>query len=1848
MSSRCGSKMRRGASNFLRSPSPPTSRASQRSALDEGSVTRRANGAEVVRVAVRVRPPFPSEMGQDMVVTMNPSDKKVYVRDKMNGQVTFSFDMPLWSCVGKAMDGSAPVTQSGVYELVGRPLLTHTLEGFNSTLLVYGPTGSGKTYTLMGEVNAGPPGDSEGSLNDSEEGIIPRFCRDMFKELHHRAAENSGGGTTAWEVSISFVEVYCEKVSDLLNNGAPVLLRDEVVDNETYFGLPGVQRIQVRNMTDVLHLLKVGNKQRKTASTSMNERSSRSHAIFMVELAEFFSVETPDGKVLTAPGKYVTVRLVDLAGCERVGEAGVSGLQFKEGVDINCSLFTLGMVIETLSDPRRRNIKPPYRDSTLTKILKDAFGGNCKTTMICTISPTEATRSYTIHTLNYGMKARHVVNRPQIKEDPLANELRAASEELRPNKKSCLEGCSDGASCDDHSFLLGASMRLKNLENSLREKEAALNKQKAELDEQHRMMDEQRLQHYEKMRMLEEEIERSSAKHRERERGLREAHQKSKLASEEQLQALAGQEMEAGEFFRRVKEEMEKQRRDTDARFKELEEAADKRISDLLRVQRDLRRQLREKDDSNSDEKADLEKKLLRAEEKANKLKEQLKHQEKKCLKSQQALQAQLSAQREQMKKEVRDLLDRARTIEESAECRENALHQKWLKSQEEAQEFRAKLAAMESEMMSQIVECRCEEPEHSDTVGERACGRAHHGQEADPNFPKERDSLEQRGNEVSFVEYGGMCDEVPRESGTLDKHVANDSGDRHRHSSEGADEVPREGVLQKSRKWKNGDAGGVAGGVTLSRKTEDTSGGESRLSLQSTSGSWQYGCGPHGCSDSRARGGRCGRPGADVESREDGMVCCNEIQPSQLPEEDVLSTFERVQSDLKRLGKLLSAEEAVGNCCLQLDNIINRQKGLPRRFMGALTACERSATHGSPSAQLCEGAGIESIRLCSGASVGALNESTVPSESFQWGDRPGGMASVSEETVNDTWKKELLAETLRLNAACSSSHFAAVQMLSSMEGQCRSQFESSFTSEMNLIKQLEIAARTCGEKRLHTPGNEAPSRFSAASTVQLGLQMKALEAEHRRLTARIEEFHRLKWQCDQEFQWKDDQIKTYLLELEQMDREKMEMHKRTEEEHAAKHRTLEKYRYDLVDNVNRMRMGLLRQTAAQQADFIAAQETVQRDHIVQYFNMKFHMQWYKENCMGGADTIKSIERKKEMLAAQERQLHERVALLHREERSWKKRRAMEEEELRSYLIELQEEDERRTKSNESKQALYTTALDSNCALTCQNTHRLTIGEQRYGEVSAAALGAGQRESEVREMERALEARVAEASRRHEEVSAAALEAEQRESEVREMERALEARVAKASRRHEEVSAAALEAEQRESDVREMERALEARVAEASRRHEEVSAAALEAEQRESEVREMERALESRVAEASRRHEEVSAAALEAEQRESEVREMERALEARVAEASRRHEEVSAAALEAEQRESEVREMERALEARVAEASRRHEEVSAAALEAEQRESEVREMERALEARVAEASRRHEEVSAAALEAEQRESEVREMERALEARVAEASRRHEEVSAAALEAEQRESEVREMERALEARVAEASRRHEEVSAAALEAEQRESEVREMERALEARVAEASRRHEEVSAAALEAEQRESEVREMERALEARVAEASRRHEEVSAAALEAEQRESEVREMERALESRVAEASRRHEEIISLSSVSGCSPRFQTPDGSVDKRFFDTRKVSVDDDYILRCNDDTLTRHVDRIKYAADSAIDFDELLRRHLNVWVQKYQVLKSEEKLKCECCSWENKRDATVCRCCGNTQLI
>ncbi|XP_051004720.1 kinesin-like protein KIF7 [Acomys russatus] len=360
-----------------------------------GLEAQRLSGAEEapVRVALRVRPLLPKELlhGHQSCLQVEPEHGRI----TLGRNRRFGFHVVLGEDSG----------QEAVYQACVQPLLEAFFEGFNATVFAYGQTGSGKTYT-MGEA-------SVASLHEDEQGIIPRAMAEAFKLIDENDLLDC-------LVHVSYLEVYKEEFRDLLEVGTAsrdIQLREDDRGNVV---LCGVKEVDVEGLDEVLSLLEMGNAARHTGATHFNRLSSRSHTVFTVTLEQ--RGRAPSRLPRPAAGHLLVSKFhfVDLAGSERVLKTGSTGERLKESIQINSTLLALGNVISALGDPQRRGSHIPYRDSKITRILKDSLGGNAKTVMIACVSPSSSDFDETLNTLNYASRAQNIRNRATVNWRPEA------------------------------------------------------------------------------------------------------------------------------------------------------------------------------------------------------------------------------------------------------------------------------------------------------------------------------------------------------------------------------------------------------------------------------------------------------------------------------------------------------------------------------------------------------------------------------------------------------------------------------------------------------------------------------------------------------------------------------------------------------------------------------------------------------------------------------------------------------------------------------------------------------------------------------------------------------------------------------------------------------------------------------------------------------------------------------------------------------------------------------------------------------------------------------------------------------------------------------------------------------------------------------------------------------------------------------------------------------------------------------------------------------------------------------------------------------------------------------------
>jgi hypothetical protein len=388
-----------------------------------------------VRVGVRVRPLLPHELeaGAESVIKADRSSRIIAsIPAKKNA---FDFD---WA-FGPFSD------HREVYDSMCRPLVSSVYEGYNATVFAYGQTGSGKTHTM-------------GNAADATEGIIPFAIADIFREKILLESKSY-----AVSLEMSFMEVYMEECYDLFNAERKKIELRESSKGETY--PEGLTIRPVLTLDDVQTFLAEASQIRSTGRTAMNAHSSRSHAVctFYLGVTEPFSTRKTTSKLY----------LVDLAGSERAKKTMATGDVFAEGVSINKGLLALGNVIVALSTQNKENSAGgtgaadasnkknhvPYRDSKITRLLKDSLGGNGKTVMLACVSPADVNFEETLNTLRFASRASTIVNsasvnvdESEVSSDDLMKELnylRTENKSLRSNLealKSASSSCDDGMS----------------------------------------------------------------------------------------------------------------------------------------------------------------------------------------------------------------------------------------------------------------------------------------------------------------------------------------------------------------------------------------------------------------------------------------------------------------------------------------------------------------------------------------------------------------------------------------------------------------------------------------------------------------------------------------------------------------------------------------------------------------------------------------------------------------------------------------------------------------------------------------------------------------------------------------------------------------------------------------------------------------------------------------------------------------------------------------------------------------------------------------------------------------------------------------------------------------------------------------------------------------------------------------------------------------------------------------------------------------------------------------------------------------------------------------------------------
>ncbi|NWW74026.1 KI21B protein, partial [Climacteris rufus] len=379
----------------------------------------------------RIRPQLPKEKieGCHICTSVTPGEPQVLLGKDKAFTYDFVFDLDTWqeriytTCMGKLIEGC--------------------FEGYNATVLAYGQTGAGKTYTMGTGFDL--------SISEEEQGIIPRAISHLFSgiEERKRAAQSRGVAAPEFKVSAQFLELYNEEILDLFDSTRDPDARhrkSNIKIHEDASGsiyTTGVTSRLISSQDELIQCLKQGALSRTTASTQMNVQSSRSHAIFTIHLCQTRVCARPelvneevtsllDGSQPATEYETLTAKFhfVDLAGSERLKRTGATGERAKEGISINCGLLALGNVISALGDQSKKVVHVPYRDSKLTRLLQDSLGGNSQTIMIACVSPSDRDFMETLNTLKYANRARNIKNKVVVNQDKTSQQISALRAEI--------------------------------------------------------------------------------------------------------------------------------------------------------------------------------------------------------------------------------------------------------------------------------------------------------------------------------------------------------------------------------------------------------------------------------------------------------------------------------------------------------------------------------------------------------------------------------------------------------------------------------------------------------------------------------------------------------------------------------------------------------------------------------------------------------------------------------------------------------------------------------------------------------------------------------------------------------------------------------------------------------------------------------------------------------------------------------------------------------------------------------------------------------------------------------------------------------------------------------------------------------------------------------------------------------------------------------------------------------------------------------------------------------------------------------------------------------------------------
>ncbi|XP_028650066.2 LOW QUALITY PROTEIN: kinesin-like protein KIF18A [Erpetoichthys calabaricus] len=350
-----------------------------------------SNVCNHVKVAVRVRPENEREKEGNYRKVVQVVDKYMLVFDPKEEELSFfqSRKASNRDITRKANKDAQFVfdnvfdensTQADIFDNLMKGMLDGFLNGYNCTVLAYGATGAGKTHTMLGL--------------PSDPGVMYLTMKELYSRIDLLKDE------IQCDIAVSYLEVYNEQIRDLLVNSGPLAVREDSIKGVV---VQGLSLLQPKSAEQILEMLDYGNKNRTQHPTDVNASSSRSHAVFQIYLRQQSKTANINQNI-----KIAKMSLIDLAGSERVSATNTKGARLREGANINRSLLALGNVINALADPKSKKSHIPYRNSKLTRLLKDSLGGNCRTIMIAAVSPSALYYDDTYNTLKYANRAKDI------------------------------------------------------------------------------------------------------------------------------------------------------------------------------------------------------------------------------------------------------------------------------------------------------------------------------------------------------------------------------------------------------------------------------------------------------------------------------------------------------------------------------------------------------------------------------------------------------------------------------------------------------------------------------------------------------------------------------------------------------------------------------------------------------------------------------------------------------------------------------------------------------------------------------------------------------------------------------------------------------------------------------------------------------------------------------------------------------------------------------------------------------------------------------------------------------------------------------------------------------------------------------------------------------------------------------------------------------------------------------------------------------------------------------------------------------------------------------------------------